>query len=156
MMARQSIRYALLIALLSTAGCAALQSGLARQDVLGQYSEVQQRSAKQLESELPALENAYQRYPSDYNRVYLAVVLGFGDCGKCDRRRALKLFNETAESGRDVSMVTLASIFAELLETRARVDASSAQLQKEQQRIEELQQKLNALTSIEESLRSRE
>lgn len=146
----------LLIALLLQTGCATLESSLAREGVLGQYSEAQLRSSAQLEYELKALEKSYHRYPTDYSRVRLAVVLGFGACGKCDRARALKLFNETVQSGRDASMITLASIFSELLEARTRAVTHSVQLQQQRQHIDALQQKLDALTSIEESLHARE
>ncbi len=126
------------------------------QRVLEQFHTVQKMSPEQFEIELPALELAYAQVPNTFNRLRLAVSLGFGQCQKCDSARALKLFKETLQSSQDDSVLALASLSIELLESKAMMTDKNLALANLQQQVKQLQQKLNDLTSIEESLHLRE
>ncbi len=138
------------------AGCASWHWQPLEQRVLEQYRSVQQWSPEQFDNELPVLEQAYVQVPSTINRLRLAVALGFGQCRKCDSDRALKLFNETLQASRNNSVVALVTLALDLLEAKATMAEKSSALQNQQQRLNELQQKLDDLTSIEESLHLRE
>ena len=149
-------RFSLAVMVFMMAGCASLHWQPQEQVVLEQLHTVQQWSPGQFESELPVLEQAYVQQPTEVNRLRLAVSLGFGRCHKCDSARALKLFKATLESAQDDAVIALASLCIELLEAKAMITENNSALLNEQQRIIELQQKLDDLTSIEESLHLRE
>ncbi len=126
------------------------------QRVLEQFRTVQKMSPEQFETELPVLELAYAQAPNMFNRLCLAISLGFGQCQKCDSAHALKLFKETLQSSQDDSILALASLSIELLESKAMMTDKNLALANLQQQVKQLQQKLNDLTSIEESLHLRE
>ena len=128
----------------------------AEQDILEQLRDVQQWSPEQFKAELPVLEADYANSPTVENRLRLALALGFGRCHQCDKRRALSLFTEAVDTGGDRPLAAFAALCVDLLETQAKIAAAGKQLAKEQARVEDLQQKLDALTSIEESLHQRE
>ncbi len=161
-------QFNLTLLILMMAGCASLfsvpseprvslvpQVPLA-QYVLEQFRIVQKMSAEQFEGEVLALEQAYAQEPNTVNRLRLAVSLGFGQCQKCDSVNALKLFKETLESSQDDSVLALASLSIELLESKAMMADQDLVVVNLQQQVKQLQQKLNDLTSIEKSLHLRE
>ncbi len=124
--------------------------------LLDHLSDVQQWSPEQFDAQLPILENSYLHAPVTENRLSLAVTLGFGDCDKCDSTRALELFKEELESGSDERSIVFAALCVDLLEARANTIKAKKDLAKERRKVKGLQQKLDALTSIEESLHQRE
>jgi len=149
-------RFNLALAALMMTGCTSWNLLPLEQRVLEQVHSVKQWAPERLEGELPVLEQAYAQRPNTVNRLRLAVSLGFGRCHKCDSARALRLFKETLQSSQDNSVVALASLSIELLESKAMMAEKNSALVNQQQRINELQQKLNDLTLIEESLHLRE
>jgi len=155
-------RFNLALLVLMMAGCAGLPSQQsvalpvpAVQSVLEQFRTVQKISPGKINAKVPALELAYAQVPNTVNRLRLAVMLGFGQCQKCDSGRALKLFKETLESSSENSVVALASLSIELLELKAMIADKNSALLNQQQQVIQLQQKLDGLTSIEESLHLR-
>lgn len=149
-------QFSLTIVVFMLAGCASMQWPPQEQVVLEQLYTAQQWTPDQLESELPTLEQAFAQQPTTVNRLRLAVALGFGRCHTCDSARALTLFKETLESAQDDAVIALASLCIDVLEAKARIAENNAALLNGQQRINELQQKLDDLTSIEESLHLRD
>lgn len=150
---------ALAVSALMVSGCASLpaeQVESAQQGILDHLSAVQQWPPEQLDTQLPVLESAYVQDPVTENRLRLAVTLAFGDCDKCDSVRALKLFKEEVEAGNYNASTAFASLCVDLLEAKANTVKASKDLAKERQKVKELQQKLDALTSIEKSLHLRE
>ena len=141
---------------MGAAGCANWHLAPLEQRVLAQYRSVQQWSPERFDIELPVLEQAYAKVPSIVNRLRLAVSLGFGRCRKCDPARAHELFKETLQSSQNNSVVALVTLALDLLEAQATIADKSSALLNQQQRLNELQQKLDDLTSIEESLHLRE
>lgn len=160
-------RIKLVLLILMVAGCAGLTSVPSRQpvsipsqltvvqSVLEQFRTVQKMSPKQLDSKVSALELAYTQVPNTVNRLRLAVAIGLGQCKKCDSGRALKLFQETQKSDQDKTVVALVSMVIELLESKAMIVDKNTALLNQQQQVKQLQQKLDDLTSIEESLHLR-
>jgi len=126
------------------------------QDSLEQLGEIRQWSAARFVSELPVLEKNFSDDPSVGNRLRLAIALGFGECANCDPARAVELLQTLVASHTDGIEPELASLYLELLETRKMMAASQAQLLEQQRKLKKLQEKLEALTSIEESLHLRE
>jgi len=153
----------LVLAIFLMAGCArlpavsepAVVSAPLELRVLEQFHAVQKMSSQQFKSELPALELAYAQTPNTVNRLRLAVTLGFGRCQKCDSGRGLKLFKETLQSDPPDSVAGLAALSIELLELKVRLADKNSALLDQQQQVKQLQQKLDDLTSIEESLHLR-
>ncbi|ALP52554.1 hypothetical protein Tel_04995 [Candidatus Tenderia electrophaga] len=135
----------------------------AEQAVLQQFAWVQRAAAEQLERELPALEEVFALQPVERHRLRLAVTLGFADCRGCDRQRAVELFQQSQREAEEDTTRTLAAMFLDLLETRTQLEARGTELARQrqaaqalQQQLGALQEKLDALTSIEESLHQRE
>ncbi len=123
--------------------------------VVEQLHTAQKMSPEKITAELLALEQAYARMPNVHNRLRLAVSLGFGKCKKCDSDRALKLFKKTPESNQENLVVALVALSIELLESKAVIEEKDSGLLRQQQQVKQLQQKLDDLTSIEESLHLR-
>ena len=126
------------------------------QGVLDYLHTIQNWPADRLEVHLEALEKAYAAQPDEALRLRLAIALGFGRCASCKSARAIKLFKAVRNTAEDGASVALAMLCIDTLEARANIAATKQQLAREQQQIRELQQKLDALTSIEESLHQRE
>jgi len=159
-------RLNLALLVLMMAGCAGLTSMPSQQPVaspqlslvqsaLEQFRMLQKMPPGKIDRQLPALEQAYAQDPDAVNRLRLAVSHGFGKCKKCDSGRALKLFKETLESTPEDLVAALASLSIDLLESRAMIADKSSALLNQQQKVKQLQQKLDDLTSIEESLHLR-
>lgn len=125
------------------------------QSVLEQFGTVQTLSPEQIDAELVVLEQAYTRMPDALNRLRLAVSHGFGRCKICDSGHGLKLFKETLASNQADAVAALVSLSIELLESRAKLTNKDWVLLKRQKQIQQLQQKLNDLASIEKSLHLR-
>lgn len=137
---------------------------------LQQYDWIKGKSAEQLSSEVRALSEGVALQPGAPQRLRLAVTLGFGQCPECEVERAEALLRQIEAEGETESSRALAGIFLQLLEAQAQIAAQRQELLQARQRIETtqqqrrslqhdlaaLQQKLDALTSIEESLHQRE
>jgi len=131
----------------------------AEQAGLKQFSRLQALSPQQQADELTALEQAR---PGTVQRMRLAVVLGFGDCPRCDRKRAVELFQQLQANDEGTAARAFAGLCLKLLESQEQLEASSREVARQRQQVQalkqqldELQQKLDALTSIEESLHRR-
>ena len=126
------------------------------QDILDYFHGIQDWTPERFSAHLSALEKAYAVQPDDALRMRLAIALGFGRCADCKPARAISLFNEVRDTAGDGVTVALASLCIDLLEAKAKITATNRQLAKERKLVKELQQKLDALTLIEESLHQRE
>lgn len=170
-------------ALLLMTGCANLnQMGFGSQTtLLEEYRRVHGWSAAETETGVKERESLHAQAPSGTSRLRLALALGFGKGGAIDTGRALQLLDETARTAATHSYEALfAEVFAGILRARlqsesrasaaeARAGAAEAkasaaetklnalnrQLEGERERAAELEKKLEALKSIEKSLRKR-
>ena len=98
----------------------------------------------QLSGELEISRRAYTREHSNFNRVRLAMLLGLPSTTLSDDARALELLEPVAknESG---ELSALAALLAAQIRDRRRLDATA----------QDLQQKLDALQSLERSMMER-
>lgn len=114
------------------------------ENLLLYYRHIGKLKEDQLSRELEISRRAYARERSDFNRVRLAMVLGLPNTELSDDARALELLESVAknESG-DFS--ALAALLAAQLRDRRRLDATA----------QDLQQKLDALKSLERSMMER-
>lgn len=131
---------------------------------------------------LQAREQAYALDSGGINRIRLALALGFGKGGGGDVKRSLQLLEEGATAGAEQKRpeALFAEVFAGLLRERLQgetkittlgrqlesanrqvesvnrqLEGASRQVESERSRAAELEKKLEALKSIEKSLRKR-
>lgn len=155
-------------------GCASIEAVRTNQGLLGEYRQVGNWSPQQTKKKLAMLEDAYNRLPSDENRLRLAVVHGFGNSEDAQQTWALDLFKMTQASAPNSTTGALAALFIDVLETRKalaksqqelakiRQDAEQSladvrlSLKKERWKVKALEKKLKAVTTIEKSLHLRD
>ncbi len=137
-------------------GCASIENVHTNQTLLDEYRQLGSWSPDETDAKLKDLQEAYDRYPTDENRLRLAVVLGFGKGGNAEQDHALELFKDTVVSSPNSTTGTLSGIFIELLNTRKHLSGTRWALKKERQKVGSLEEKLEALTSIEKSLHHRD
>ena len=137
-------------------GCASIESLHTSQTLLDEYRLVDEWGVEESQQKIATLEKIYRQYPTNENRLRLAVVLGFSKGHSSDTKRALNLFEKTVASAPNTSTGTLAGIFIELLNTRKDLSGTRWALRKERQKVGSLEEKLQALTSIEKSLHLRD
>ena len=108
------------------------------------YRHIGRLKENQLTREHEIANSAYARERTDFNRVRLAMLLGLPNTALSDDARALELLEPVAMSeGGEFS--ALAALLAAQLRERKRLDASA----------QDLQQKLDALKSLERSMMER-
>ncbi len=148
-------------------GCASLEAVHTNQGLLDEYRLLATWSPQQTAKKIAMLEKTYDRYPTDENRLRLAVVHGFGSSEKAQREWAMDLFKMTQASAPNSSTGTLAGLFLEVMKTRRELADTQEQLEKqlsqtrwtlkkERQKIKALEKKLKAVTTIEKSLHLRD
>ena len=105
------------------------------------YRHIGSLKEGQLGRELEISRRAYAREPSDFNRMRLAMLFGLPDTSLTDNARALELLEPVAKNASG-DFSALAVLLAAQLHERQRLDAS----------VQDLQQKLDALKSLERSM----
>lgn len=95
---------------------------------------------------------AYARSQSDYNRVRLAMLLSLPGTAFNDEARALELIDPLARNQR-TTLHTLAVLLGSYIQEQKRLNGSVQALQ---QNLQGLQNKLDALKSLDRSLIERE
>lgn len=114
------------------------------ENLLLYYRHIGKLKEDQLTRELEISSRAYARERSDFNRVRLAMLLGLPNTALSDPARALELLESVAKNeGGEFS--ALAALLAVQLRDRQRLDATA----------QDLQQKLDALQSLERSMMER-
>jgi uncharacterized caspase-like protein len=159
----------LMVLVLMVSGCTQMKPlSPSQRSLLEEYGVVRSWSATQTESAVKGREQFYAQTPSEMSRLSLALALGFGKGAATDPKRALQLFDETAKgtATQRSSEALFAEVFAGFLKERiqseakisaaeAKINSLSKQTEKEHERADELEKKLEALKSIEKSLRKR-
>jgi len=105
------------------------------------YAHLRKLSAPELAREHEAARQAYGRGRSDYNAVRFAMVVAVPNTAFYDEPRALDLLDPVARNG-DPRLSGLAALLVSQIQERRRLDATA----------QALQQKLDALKSLERSL----
>jgi len=108
------------------------------------YRHIGKLKENQLSREHEIAWNAYGRERTNFNRVRLAMLLGLPQTALSDNARALELLEPVAMD-RDREFSALAGLLAAHLRERQRLDAT----------VQDLQQKLDALKSLERSMMER-
>jgi len=108
------------------------------------YRHIGKLEESQLSREHEIASNAYAREGTDFNRVRLAMLLGLPNSALSDSTRALELL-EPVTKGEGGEFSALAALLAAQLHERKRLDANA----------QDLQQKLDALKSLERSMMER-
>jgi len=105
------------------------------------FQHVRKLSAPELGKEHDAARQAYSRTRTDFNRVRFAMLLALPNTAYSDDARALELLDPVAKNPKG-PFSGLALFLASHLQERRRLDASA----------QGLQQKLDALKSLERSM----
>lgn len=105
------------------------------------YQHVRKFSGAELGREHEVARQAYNRARSDFNRVRFAMVISLPNTGYSDEGRALELLDPVLKN-QNGQLHGLAYLLASQLQERKRLDASA----------QGLQQKLDALRSLERSM----
>lgn len=182
-MSGRALRLMVIVSLLLVGGCANMSMLHSSQTtLLEDYRQVRSWSAVQTETGVRERDQLYAQEASGMNRLRLALALGFGKGAATDSKRALQLFDESAKavgvmhSNEALFAEVFAGVLKERLQSEAKISAaevkvnaaeakSSAaetkistlnrQVESERGRADELEKKLEALKSIEKSLRKR-
>lgn len=109
--------------------------------LLHYYQHLKKLPGAELGREHEVARQAYNRAHSDFNRVRFAMVLSLPNTGHSDESRALELLDPVAKN-QNGPLRGLAYLLASQLQERRRLDASA----------QGLQQKLDALRSLERSM----
>jgi hypothetical protein len=105
------------------------------------YQYVRKLSASELNREHDTVRQSYGRSRTDFNRVRFAMVLSLPSTAFSDEGRALELLEPVAKSGAG-QLGGLAYLLSTQIQERRRLDANA----------QGLQQKLDALRSLERSM----
>jgi hypothetical protein len=111
------------------------------ENLLYYFAHLRKLSAPELAREHDAARQAYGGARSDYNRLRLAMTMTLPNTSFHDEPRALELLDPLARNSGS-SLSGLALLLASQIQERRRLDASA----------QALQQKLDALKSLERSL----
>jgi hypothetical protein len=111
------------------------------ESLLGYYQSLRGLSAADLGKEHELARQAYARARSDYNRVRYAMVLTVPSSTFHDDSRALEMLDPVVKNPNG-QLQPLASLLASHVQERRKLDASA----------QALQQKLDALRSLERSI----
>ena len=127
---------------------------------LTELHETRGMSPEMLQQTLDAREREYLANPTDDGRMRLALLLATAEEPVGDRKRALKFVNGIdAEAGSDSEqeLVAILRQYLELhLQNGRKISTLLKQLTEQNSRIEELEQQLQALTTIEQTIQQRD
>lgn len=112
-------------------------------------------------AELKARQQALKDEPSDLNRVRLLLLEALGSSAVRNESHALTLLGELGSDEEvDPGLASLAALLKQQLKEKQRVQAllatERAQAAEHQERVKQLEEQLEALTSIEQSIQERE
>lgn len=116
------------------------------------FEQVKKLPAAELGREHDSARAAFTRTRSDFDRMRLAMVFSIPNTALSDDQRAAELLEPVVKS-QNSSLRGLASLMSAHLQERRRLESGMHSLQ---QNVQGLQQKLDALMSLERSLIDRE
>lgn len=127
---------------------------------LGELHETRAMSPEMVQQTLEVWEQDFHDDPTATNRMRLALLLATGEGQVGDRKQARKLLNGLdAWAGGD-SERELVAILQQFLDeqgqSRRKINILWKQVTEQNQRIEELEQQLQALTTIEQNIQQRD
>lgn len=117
-------------------------------------------SEEMLQQTLEYREQDFRDYPTTANRMRLALLLATGEEPVGDRKRARKLLNGIDAGAGSDSERELVAILQQFLEEQGqssrKINILWKQVTEQNRRIEELEQQLQALTTIEQTIQQRD
>jgi hypothetical protein len=127
---------------------------------LEEWSRATALPEDQLQQTLASREQDFERLPDVRSRLRLALLLAFGPAPVRDQARALELVENMHRDAASGSALALADLIAQSIAeqrwTVERISELRTELEASAARIGELEQQLQALTSIEQSIKQRE
>ncbi|PZP64506.1 MAG: hypothetical protein DI596_01815 [Azospira oryzae] len=173
---KRSVRASLLAALALAAGCAVPPGGeqpspafpaVMRplsdvEALLDYYERLTNLQGPELAKEHERARQAYAKTRSDYHRLQLALYGALPNAGAEEQMQSLNLLEPLVKSSehRNADLRRLALLLHGLIQEQRRLgeslNAASQKAKEEQKRADNLQQKLDALKSIEKNLIERE
>jgi hypothetical protein len=168
------MRISLLVLLVLLTGCAALQQRITEPSPpapckestsganrwLAEINATRDQSPDRQQQTLEAWEQAFQASPGIDNRMRLVLLLATGADNVRDARRARRLLNGIdplpASTG-DRELISLLLMWlGDQGESARKLDILWKQVTTQNRRIEELEQQLQALTTIEQNIQNRD
>lgn len=132
-------------------------------DLNGHLEELhasREMSPEELNNILAAREQDFLDNPSYDNRMRLVLLLAAGDKAIQDKSRALELLEGIdtipLSAGEQEMMIILRQFLEEQVEASGKLASLARQRTEQNQRIEELEQQLRQLTTIEQSIQQRD
>lgn len=117
-------------------------------------------TADQQRQALESREQEFRNKPSSNNRLRVALLLATGSEEIRDQRRALTLVEEidpaSYKAGDQEMIIVFRQFLTEQRQANQKIQILWKQLDEQSQRIEELEQQLQALTTIEQKIQQRE
>jgi hypothetical protein len=114
----------------------------------------------QVEQTLATREKEFARHKDTRNRLRLALLLAEGPPAVRDQGRALSLLNGLDQAHASASAQALAALLSQVVREQAaasdKIAVQKQDLQQTRDRVKELEQQLQELTDIEQSIRQRE
>jgi hypothetical protein len=127
---------------------------------LEEWRQVSQVSEIQFKLAVKNREQEFERKPDPRTRLRLALLLATGPAPERDQDRALTLLKGIGDDGASESAQALAALVMQMIEEQQwsgdKMTELKGKLQEADVRIEELEQQLQALTNIEQSIQQRE
>ncbi len=127
---------------------------------LEEWHQVSQMSDIQFKLALKNREQEFERKPDPRTRLRLALLLATGPAPERDQERALVLLKGMGDDAASESAQALAALVAQMIEEQQwsgdKMTELKGKLKEADARIEELEQQLQALTNIEQSIQQRE
>jgi hypothetical protein len=127
---------------------------------LEEWRQVSLLPESQFNLTLKNREQEFERKPDSRTRLRLGLLLATGPAPARDQRKALELLKGMDDAGASDSARALAALLVQMIEEQLWSGDKMAELKGEldtaETRIDELEQQLQALTNIEQSIQQRE
>ncbi len=127
---------------------------------LEEWRQVSQLPEIQFKLALKNREQEFERKPDPRTRLRLALLLATGPAPERDQSRALVLLKGMDDAGASESAGALAALITQMIEEQLwsgeKITELKGELGTADARIDELEQQLQALTNIEQSIQQRE
>ena len=127
---------------------------------LEEWRQVSQLSEIQFKLALKNREQEFERKPDPRTRLRLALLLATGPAPERDQSRALLLLKGMDDAGASESAQALATLIMQMIEEQLwsadKITELKGKLGNADARVDELEQQLQALTNIEQSIQQRE
>jgi hypothetical protein len=127
---------------------------------LEEWYRVTLMAGEQVQQAVATREQEYAKHKDTRNRLRLALLLAEGPPAVRDQGRALSLLAGVDQAHASASAQALAALLSQVVREQAaasdKISVQKQDLQQTRNRVKELEQQLQELTNIEQSIRQRE